>query len=229
MSGITAGLRRHSHHVLPPARSPALAALAAVALVLPAGLPAQVAPPEASLEAIRAATERFRDVDVALAEGYVPDPTGMCATAEMEGRPASDGAMGLHYFRPDRLGVTSVSPRLAGTGTHTDFLEPAILLYEPQEDGSLVLVGVENLVFQDAWRAAGHHAPPTFRGRTWDAWADDPTTPEDEAHGIEPHYDQHVWLFREHPTDALAPFNPAVTCEHARSGHATHAGGTPGR
>jgi hypothetical protein len=29
-----------------------------------------------------------------------------------------------------------------------------------------------------------------------------------------PHYDQHVWLFRENPMGVLMPFNPMVTCDH---------------
>ena len=47
--------------------------------------------------------------------------------------------------------------------------------------------------------------------------ADDPSTPGDEAHGFMPHYDQHVWLFRENPMGVLMPFNPNVTCEHAHN------------
>ena len=63
------------------------------------------------------------------------------------GRPAADGAMGIHYFRPDLLGITAPpAPRVNGTGMHTDFRNPAILIYEPQADGSLDLVAVENLV-----------------------------------------------------------------------------------
>jgi hypothetical protein len=75
-------------------------------------------------------------------------------------------------------------------------------------------VGVENLVFQKAWKAAGHDGPPVFAGRTWDTMADDPATPGDEAHHFEPHFDQHVWTHRENPSGALTPFNPNVTCEH---------------
>ena len=55
---------------------------------------------EPSLEEVRGATERFRDVRVALAEGYLRDPNGVCETAPMMGH-------------------------------------PAILIYEPQIDGSL--------------------------------------------------------------------------------------------
>lgn len=167
------------------------------------------------LEAIRVATERFKDVDVALEEGYIADPSGHCATAEMEGQPAEKGAMGIHYFRPDLLGITATEPRVDGTGIYTNFLNPAILLYEPQADGSLELVGVENLVFQKAWEEAGNTESPVFVGYTFDEMADDPDTELDEAHGFAPHFDLHVWIFRDNPNGAFEPFNPAVTCEHA--------------
>ena len=98
--------------------------------------------------------------------------------------------------------------------THTDFTSPAILLYEPQADGSLVLVGVENLVFEETWKAAGNPEAPSINGRAWDHMADNPDTAADEAHDFAPHFDQHVWLFRENSKGELAPFNPNVTCEH---------------
>ena len=130
---------------------------------------------EPSLAAVRAATERFKDVNVALAEGYLRDPLNLCDTAEMMGRPAELGAMGIHFFRPDLLGITAPpDPRVDGTGVHTDFLKPSILIYEPQQDGSLQLVAVENLVFAGAWHAAGHDAPPSFQGWSTTLW---PTIP----------------------------------------------------
>ena len=168
---------------------------------------------EPTLEQVRAATERFRDVNVALAEGYIRDPMNVCDTAEMMGKPSELGAMGIHYFRPDLLGISAPpNPRVNGNGTHTDFRKPAILIYEPQADGSLVLVAVENLVFQKAWHAAGHAAPPSFHGVAYDNMKDDPATAIDEAHMFEPHYDRHVWLYRDNPNGVFAPFNPAVSC-----------------
>jgi hypothetical protein len=190
---------------------------AAAMLVLTASSPAS-APREPELAAIRAAAERFRDVEVALAAGYVPAPGGMCETAPMMGRPAALGAMGIHYFRPDLLGISAPpNPRVDGNGTHTDFNDPAILLYEPQADGSLELVGVENLVFERAWRAAGHASPPSFHGRPYDHMMDDPATTIDEAHMFEPHWDRHVWVFRDNPNGVFTPFNPNVSCAHARA------------
>ncbi len=179
------------------------------------------APGEPTLAEVRRATERFRDVTVALAEGYVRDPADLCDTAEMMGRPASLGAMGVHYFRPDLLGITAPpSPRVNGVGTHTDFRRPSILIYEPQADGSMELVAVENLVFAEAWRANGRSAPPTFHGIAYDTMRDDPGTATDEAHMFEPHFDRHVWLYRDNPNGIFAPFNPAVTCAHHRGSQA---------
>ena len=111
-------------------------ALAATSTAL-AGAAAGPGPGEPTLAEVRSATERFRDVKVALAEGYIRDPFDLCDNAAMMGKPAALGAMGVHYFRPDLLGVTEPpSPRVNGVGTHTDFRKPAILIYEPQKDGN---------------------------------------------------------------------------------------------
>lgn len=170
---------------------------------------------EPDLAELRLATERFRDVETALAEGYIPDPFNTCETADMLGQPAELGAMGIHYFRPDLLGITGPpNPRVSGTGTHTDFLTPGVLIYEPQADGALELVALENLVFAAPWQAAGHADPPSFHGVPYDHMADDPATPVDEAHMFEPHYDRHVWLYRDNPNGTFVPFNPNVSCEH---------------
>lgn len=178
------------------------------------------APGEPTLEELRAATARFADVEVALAEGYIADPANVCEVATMMGLPEADGAMGIHYFRPDLLGITAPpNPRVDGNGIHTDFHQPSVLLYEPQADGSLVLVGVENLVFKAAWEAAGNAEPPAFHGLAYDRMEDDPGTGLDEAHNFMPHYDRHVWVHRDNPNGVFAPFNPAVTCAHHEGGH----------
>lgn len=177
------------------------------------------APAEPTLEDVRRATERYRDVNVAVAEGYVRDPANECTTAPHMGLPEEVGAMGVHYARFDLLQITAEQPRVDGTGTHTDFLQPAVLLYEPQADGSMELVGGENLVFITAWESAGNAAPPTFQGVVWDRMEDDPATELDEAHLFAPHYDRHVWLYRENPNGIFTQFNPAVSCAHHTAAH----------
>jgi hypothetical protein len=52
---------------------------------------------EPSIDQIRAATERFKGVKVALAEGYARDPMDECATSQDMGKPAALGGMGIHY------------------------------------------------------------------------------------------------------------------------------------
>jgi len=184
-----------------------------IALALLFSHPSEPASAEADLASVRAATARFQDVRQAIAEGYVRDPMDMCDTAEMMGRPAALGAMGIHYFRPDLLGIKGPpNPRVNGNGTHTDFLRPSILIYEPQKDGSLQLVAVENLVFRLAWHDAGNAEPPSFHGVPYDLMQDDPRTKVDEAHMFEPHYDRHVWIFRDNPNGVFAQFNPKVSC-----------------
>jgi hypothetical protein len=192
-------------------------ALAGAASTLHAQAPARPATAEPTLDEVRAATERYRDVKVALADGYVTDPMNRCDGAADMGKPASLGVMGIHYFRPDLLGVSGPpNPRVNGTGTYTDFRKPAILIYEPEQDGSLKLVAVENLVFIKAWEAAGNKEPPSFHGVAYDRMVDDPSTPVDEAHMFEPHYDRHVWVFLDNPNGVFAPYNPKATCQYAR-------------
>jgi hypothetical protein len=76
-------------------------------------------------------------------------------------------------------------------------------------------VAVENLVFISAWEEAGNSAPPSFHTSTFNRMVDDPATEVDEAHGFAPHYDKHVWLYRENPLGVFNPMNPDVSCEHA--------------
>lgn len=199
------------------------AAAILAAFVAHAGDSGAPAPGEPTLDETREATQRYADVNVALAEGFIRDPGDHCEVATMMGRPEAEGGMGIHYFRPDLLGITAPpNPRVDGNGTHTDFRQPAVLLYEPQADGSLALVGVENLVFKAAWQAAGNTEPPSFHGVPYNTMEDDPATELDEAHNFAPHYDRHVWIHRENPNGVFEPFNPAVSCAHHK-GHETHA------
>jgi hypothetical protein len=195
----------------------ALALLSAASPAAVVNDPGPASPSEPTIAQVRAAVEKYRDVKVALAEGYIADPSGMCETAAIMGKPAKLGAMGVHYFRPDLLGITAPpNPRVDGTGTYTDFHKPAVLLYEPEADGSLQLVGAENLVFEKAWTAAGHSAPPSFHGVPYNHMVDDPATKIDEAHGFMPHYDRHVWVMRDNPNGVFAQYNPNVTCKYAK-------------
>lgn len=185
----------------------------ALCAVAAATFPMTLSAGEVDLDELRERVTKYQDVNVALAEGYI-SPDNNCVSAAGEGLPPELGAMGIHYVHPGLLEITGTEPRVDGNSTHTSWSQPSILIYEPQADGSLELVAVENLVFEEAWKASGKAEELAINGRGWDHMADDPSTPGDEAHGFMPHYDQHVWLFRENPMGELMPFNPNATCEH---------------
>jgi hypothetical protein len=175
-------------------------------------------PPAAEVDAIRAATAKYRDVKAAIADGYVL-PMQMCVSAALEGLPPQLGAMGLHYVRPDLLKITGQQPRLSGAGTNADFTKPSILIYEPQADGTQQLVAIENLIWAKAWHEAGNKTAPSYHGNQYYYMHDNPETPTDEAHGFEPHYELHWWLHRENPAGAFAQFNERATCDNYKPAH----------
>lgn len=201
------------------------AAAAAALFLASLGLSTAPAPAqtmEEDLATIRALTEKYADVEVAVAEGFIPDPTGMCVTGAMVGDPEL-GDMGLHYFRPDRLGIASPQPPIEGNDAEIAWEEPEILVYLPGSDGSMELLAIEYLVFESAWKEAGNEGPPKFHDQTFFRMEDDPETEIDEAHGFTPHYELHVWTARENPAGMFAEFNPDVTCPPVADPHGVHA------
>jgi hypothetical protein len=146
------------------------------------------------IAAARAATARFHDVNEALAAGFVN--TGHCVAS-----PA--GGMGIHFVHPARMDAVWAAA------------EPEMLLYEPQPNGTMKLVGVEYAVVAPLWHAAGNAAPPAFAGRQFDYM------PANEGAGLPPLYTLHAWVWQHNPAGMFEPFNPRVTCA-AAGGHASH-------
>ncbi len=99
---------------------------------------------------------------------------------------------------------------------------PETLLYEPQKNGQLRLVGVE--YFAVALTANGPYfgpppppPPPAFvtpRPTLFGQDFDGPMPGHDA--GMPWHFDLHVWLWRNNPRGMFSPFNPKVTCEDAQ-------------
>lgn len=146
------------------------------------------------LAQIRAATAQYHDVDRAVADGYVREP--VCAAIAI-------GAMGVHYPNTALIGfVPNVLPR-TGTDPNIDPLRPDVLVYEPQPNGRMRLVAVEYMVFQAAWVAAHPDQPvPSMFGVPFDL----------RTHGWRPHFELHLWLWRENPNGLTAEWNPKVEC-----------------
>jgi hypothetical protein len=100
---------------------------AALFSLLAAGTVAQAAGNPVA-DHVRAANDRFKDVAVAVAEGYAPIP---CASG-VEG-----GAMGIHYVNGAYLKDGAI-----------DLKHPEAVMYEPMPDGSMALVAVEYITFK---------------------------------------------------------------------------------
>jgi hypothetical protein len=134
---------------------------------------------------LRAAVAAFADVEQATAAGY--GPASDCMSSER-------GAQGIHYANE---GLFEPSVALE---------TPQLLMYEPLADGSLRFIGVEYLVFQQAWHDAGHEERPTLLGQTFRL---------NETLLDEPFYLLHVWVNHFNPMGVFADWNPLVGCGHA--------------
>ena len=87
-------------------------------------------------DAVRTANDRFKDVSVAVKEGYRPIP---CDSSPM------GGGMGIHYVNSDYLkdGVL-------------DIAKPEAVMYEPMPDGKLAFIGVEYITLKGPASLKGH-------------------------------------------------------------------------
>jgi hypothetical protein len=138
------------------------------------------------LKQAKRATAQFRDVAKAGAAGYTS--TDECVTTRK-------GGMGIHYANVSLI----ADPKL-------DHRRPEILLYEPQADGKLRLVGIEYMVLD-----TGQEKAPRILGHTFQG----PMTHNGTAPS---HYDLHVWAYERNPRGTFEQYNPKVSCAAADAG-----------
>ena len=142
------------------------------------------------LAKVRQATAKYHDVNVALAEGYIP--TDACDAIP------GVGGMGFHYVKPALI-MDSV----------VDLTTPEILMYATSGEG-LKLIGVEYFVGVGAPDApVPDPAPPApiLFERPFDG------PMPGHIPGMPPHYDLHVWIWQPNPDGMFAAWNPNVTCQ----------------
>lgn len=136
---------------------------------------------------VRAATAKYHRVDLAEADGYV-------STEECVAHPEL-GAMGVHF----------VNSGLTGDGSY-GVRRPEMLMYEPQVDGSMKLIGAVYLIFRVPWEAKGDGGIPMFADQSFDVLFGE------AAHGLPDHYELHLWLWRHNPSGVFYPWNRNVQC-----------------
>jgi hypothetical protein len=137
-------------------------------------------------DAVRAATERFRDLNVAIGEGYVQN--GGCVSGPAE------GAMGVHYVKFSLVDdVINVE-------------QPEALVYEFRK-GTLQLVAAEYITPAAAWEATHDDFDlPHVMGHMFHY------APGPNRYGPPAFYELHVWAWKDNPNGAFADWNTAVSC-----------------
>ena len=160
------------------------AALSSFALAQHEMQPDSTSPPHL-VQLVRTATQQYIDVNAASKAGYAPFLG--CVTG------SDHGAMGVHYVNGALLdGVLDVST-------------PQALIYEPS-NGAMRLVGVEYIIFSDAWLAAHNNTPPVLDGQVFQ-FVDSPN-----RFNIPAFFELHVWAWRTNPQGAYVDWNNHVTC-----------------
>ena len=141
----------------------------------------------ALVKTVREATERFRDVAVAEAEGY--QLMFGCVSGP------DSGAMGLHY----------VNLTLVGDG-ELDPARPEIVIYEPGPNGRRRLIGADFLVFAADWDKKGI-GTPQLMGQLMHL------IESPNRYGLPAFYTLHVWAWKENPTGMFVNWHAKVSCE----------------
>jgi hypothetical protein len=149
--------------------------------------PDQKSKASALLTIVRDSTERFKNVEVAEAEGY--ELQFGCVSGE------SAGAMGLHYVNGDLVGKGVVDAR-----------RPQIVIYEPTSNGHLRLIGADYLILAEGWNKK-HKSPPELMGQLFHLF-DEPN-----RFGLKAFYTLHVWAWKDNPNGAFVNWHPNVSCE----------------
>ncbi|HSJ91287.1 MAG TPA: hypothetical protein VK917_04420 [Ilumatobacter sp.] len=138
---------------------------------------------------IRDATRQFRDVDAAIAAGYLP-------TEECAALPDGSAGMGYHYVNPTLAADAFIDPTM-----------PEILVYVEDEQGSLELGAVEYFAADADQDLSTADDRPTLMGHPFDG----PMAGHEP--GMPVHYDLHVWLYERNPAGELSAWNPDVSCD----------------
>jgi hypothetical protein len=141
------------------------------------------------IEKVRTATAQFKDINVALAQGWVQ------ATPCVSG--PDTGAMGVHYVLPARIAAGVLQAD-----------QPEALIYEPLSNGAFRLVGVEFIVLASVWD--GQHpagGTPALDGDLLNYVA------APNRYGLPAFYEMHVWAWENNPQGSFADWNTRVSCE----------------
>jgi hypothetical protein len=140
------------------------------------------------VDKVRRATARYKDINVALNEGWVP------ATPCVSG--PNSGAMGVHFVKPERIGDGVLRAD-----------KPEALIYEPMSNGSMRLVGVEFIELAEVWDASSGGKQPVLEGHLLNLVSGP------NRYALPAFYEIHVWAWEHNPSGSFADWNNQVSCD----------------
>jgi hypothetical protein len=141
------------------------------------------------IDKVRMATERYKELNVALADGFVQGTP--CVSGP------DTGAMGVHFVMPSRIN---------GGVLQAD--RPEALIYEPLSNGAMRLVGVEFIVLSSIWESKNPAGTtPALEGDLLN-YVGAPN-----RFGLPAFYELHVWAWEHNPKGSFADWNTAVSCD----------------
>jgi hypothetical protein len=130
---------------------------------------------------VRRSTARYQRYDTALADGFVR----LSECVEIEGV----GGMGYHYGHPGRI------------NGNVEVENPEVLMYLPDRNGNMHLIGVEYIIPFDFLGA--DEDPPILFDREFSP------NPVLELWAL------HVWVWKHNPNGIFEDWNPKVSCQFA--------------
>ena len=150
------------------------------------------------VQIVRNATLQYQNV--ANATGYTP--VLGCVSGP------DHGAMGIHYVNTGLInGETLLS------NGQLDARKPQALIYEPQSNSELKLVGVEFIILASALPP---NATPEVEGHLM-LYIDGPSTLRPKAtpnrYGLPAFFELHVWAWKDNPQGSFVDWNNHVTCD----------------
>jgi hypothetical protein len=138
------------------------------------------------VEAVRDATEPFKNAEAGEAAGY--SLTFGCVSGPQE------GAMGIHFINGDLVEDGKLDP-----------MRPESLVYELR-NGQLQLLGVEYIVFAEDWDAS-NAGEPMLMGQLLH-YVGSPN-----RYRVPAFYELHVWAWKPNPNGTFADWHPEVACD----------------
>jgi hypothetical protein len=145
------------------------------------------------VEKVRHVTAKYLDIRNTAKDGWVQATP--CVSSP------SAGAMGVHYVLPARVGDGTINSS-----------EPEALIYEPQANGTMRLVGVEFIVIAADWaKLHPEGGAPSVDGHLMHYVG------EPNRYGLPAFYEMHVWAWEHNPSGNFVDFNAKVTCDSQAS------------